>query len=92
MTKTYNYYTACFDVEGHINAMFIDNECLRLCDQHAANIHETFDIRGNKLTNFTITDIVDEQEDAEAHFATMVKKLSRAMKSQVRLHEVFLDD
>jgi hypothetical protein len=87
MTKT--HYTACYTIEGHIDTTLLQEECKILTGSWAGNIEK----HGNPdITNFTISDTVEEGIDPDGYFDQIGRDLSRYIKSPVILAEIFVDD
>lgn len=89
MTNTHTNHTACYNVEGHIDSTLLQEECKILTGSWAANIerHSNPDI-----TNFTITDMVENGIDPGEYFDQIGRDLSRYLGATVTLNEIFIDE
>ncbi len=89
MEITMTTHTACYSIDRHIDSTLLQEECRVLTGVWAGNV-ERHD--NPELTNFTITDKVEDGIDPGEYFDQIGRDLSRYLKVPVTLNEIFIDD
>jgi hypothetical protein len=89
MNSTLTNYTATYTVHDHISKSVLMEEARLLCGVEAANI-EWHD--HPNTTNFTVTCVLFEDENANDFFPQIGKDFARFLGVPVTLGEVILDN